>query len=359
MNTTLSNALVLVFCWIVVAGVGGYLTFFHQPRELHTLEELERTTLLRNQEADALLAQSAVSREQARDVFKRWNARYKVMPASLRSYEVVGYLNDLTRSGFETFDVSVQGVQQKNDFSTYTLAINGQAYYSALYQFIWHLENNRSFYRVLSFELKHLDLRDTDTSGRERLRVLVSFTLTLEAYFGGAEGMSAAPASVIGDMGPLAAAPADAPPPVPASILPRLQPVGDPFRPIILESVPPNTYGLVDVERDALVSIADGRAIFRDSEGYRTLGVGDDVYLGRIVLIDPEKSRVVAYLNRGGIVDEVELTLGTPGRGTYRPVALPASTGPTSSSAAPTRSTTAPAGPDVQGIARALENSRN
>ena len=91
---------------------------------------------------------------------------------------------------------------------------------------------------------------------------------------------------------------------------------------------------LVDVEDDELVSIADGRAIFRASDGYRTLGVGDAVYLGRVVLIDPERSRVVAYLNRGGIVDEVELTVGTPGVGTYRPTPLPEQpkpTGPVSS----------------------------
>ncbi len=334
MNTTVSNALVLVFCWVVVAGVGTYLTFFHQPAALEAVQEAERAAVLRNQEADALLAQSATSREAARDVYQRWNARYKVMPATLRSYEVVGYLNDLTRSGFETFDVAVQGVQEQADFSVYSLAVTGKAYYPALYRLVWHLENNRRFYRIQSFDVQHMDLREQDDEGRDHMRVLVSFSITIDAYFGGAEGMSATAPRLTQTDGTVLSTDVDAPPPVPASVLPRLQPIGEPFRPIISTDVPPNTYGLVNIEADELVSIADGRAIFRGQAGYQTLGVGDAVYLGRVVLIDPEKSRVVAYLNRGGIVDEVELTVGTPGVGTYRPTLLPEQpkpTGPVSS----------------------------
>ena len=37
---------------------------------------------------------------------------------------------------------------------------------------------------------------------------------------------------------------------------------------------------------------------------------GDRVYLGRIVEVDPTEGRVVARLNRGGIVERVERTLG-------------------------------------------------
>jgi hypothetical protein len=38
---------------------------------------------------------------------------------------------------------------------------------------------------------------------------------------------------------------------------------------------------------------------------------GDRVYLGRIEEVDPSEGRVVARLNRGGIVDRVERTLGS------------------------------------------------
>ncbi len=322
MNNTLSNALVLAFCWVLVAGVGTYLTFFHQPRELLTLQETERATVLRQQEADALLAQMSASQTEARDVYQRWNARYKVMPASLRSYEIVDYLNNLTGSGFEAFDVQVVGVTQSAGFSTYSLGITGRAYYGSLYRLVWHLENNRSFYRIRTLELKHLDLRDADAEGRERMQVLVSFNLTLEAYFGGAEGMSAP--SAAWNAGLVAAGgSAAAPPPVPDGILPRFTPIGNPFYPIILDAVPPNTYGLVDLDNAQLVSIANGHAVFRDGDAYFTLGVGDAVYLGRITTIDPETSRVVAYLNRGGITDEVEVSLAQPGKGTYKPAVLP------------------------------------
>ena len=322
MNNTISNALVLLFCWLVVAGVGTYLTFFHQPAELQTLQETEHATILKQQEADALLAQTATSQEAARDVFKRWNARYKVMPAALRSHEIIGYLNTLTASGFETFDVQVEGATQNAGFSTYALTITGKAYYGALYRFVWHLENNRSFYRIRQLDLNHLDLRDTDRAGREQMQVLVQFTLSLDAYFGGAEGMSAVPASLAADS-PLAGIPANAPPPVPDGILPRFTPVGNPFYPIILSDVPPNTYGYLDLEDATLVSVTEGQAVFRDAEGFHTLGVGDDVYLGRITSIDAATGRVAAYLNRGGITDEVVRTLGEGQPRPYRAAVLP------------------------------------
>jgi hypothetical protein len=50
------------------------------------------------------------------------------------------------------------------------------------------------------------------------------------------------------------------------------------------------------------------------------------VYLGRIVTVDPVAGRVVANLNKGGIYDEVVLTL--PAVPNFRPSAAPAPAAP-------------------------------
>jgi hypothetical protein len=53
--------------------------------------------------------------------------------------------------------------------------------------------------------------------------------------------------------------------------------------------------------------------VFQDGEGFRAVGEGDDVYLGQIVQVNPQRNRVVAQLNKGGILDRVTLTLGSSG----------------------------------------------
>ena len=94
-------------------------------------------------------------------------------------------------------------------------------------------------------------------------------------------------------------------------MLPNPSPEINPFYPLIFEEVPPNQYGRLNVESARLVSIVDGKALFQTGDGLQRVGEGDRVYLGRILEVAPAEGRVVARLNRGGIVDRVVRTLGT------------------------------------------------
>lgn len=299
MNPTRANILILTACWLVVVALGVWLTFFLQPAEMDALDQRARATEIKREETTALIAQQAETSELAADVEARWNARYKVVPTALRSPDVVGYLNDLTRDGFERFDLTIGGMYENNGYRAYQLEARGEASYASLYRLVWKLENNRRFYRIIRLDLNHMDLVQQDSQGRSRRDVVVGFSMTVEALFGGAAGMSAEASSL----------PDDLPPAVPEGVMPSLRPVGNPFYPHVSESLPPNTFGRVDMESSDLVSIADGRAVFRDAQGYRTLGEGDEVYLGRITRIDPRTSTVTARLNRGGIVDDVTVRL--------------------------------------------------
>jgi hypothetical protein len=95
-------------------------------------------------------------------------------------------------------------------------------------------------------------------------------------------------------------------------VLPQARPVANPFFPVVLSQLPPNTHNLIDVEQALLVGIVGGKAVFQDVNGHRQVGVGDAVYLGYITDVDAATGKVAARLNKGGIVDEVELDLHTP-----------------------------------------------
>lgn len=329
MSNLAYNIIVLTACWLLVAGAGTYITFFKQPEELEVVKRAEEVARLKQAEVTSLLQEVAATAQQADEAVRKWKARYKIIPDSLQGSEVVGYFNDLTQSGFKNFDVSLEEVTDYPDYSTYTFDVSGRAYYESLYRFIWAIENNRRLYRVRYLNLEHIDLLSTDRKTQaERMQVMVSFTMRIEAYFGGNDGMGASETMYAGlTEGSELPVSMDDVPPVPSHVLPSRRPAINPFFPIVMEQLPPNTHGLVNVEEARLVSIVDGKAVFLEGErGYRSLGEGDAVYLGRILTVDPKQDRVVVRLNKGGIVDEVEIELHTGER--YRQAIGPVRLGP-------------------------------
>ncbi len=322
MPTLSYNLIVLLACIALVAGAGVYVTFYQQPAELKRAEKAVKVAELKRAEMASLLVEYAQSKEEAAATTRKWNSRYKLIPDTLTSAAVIGRLNDLTRSGFENFDVSLSGIGQNEDYGSYQLRAVGRGYFTSLYRLIWQLENNRGFYKVRDLNLDHLDLVTTDEeTGAKRLQVMVSFGMNITAYFGGPAGASANegdPMRTASDQGTTPAPLRD----VPESVLADRRPTINPFFPVVMENVPPNTRGLVDLNEAEFVSVIGQKAVFKDDEGYRQVGRGEDVYLGQIVEVDPTEGRVVARLNRGGILDEVELFLETGER--YRQAIGPA-----------------------------------
>lgn len=294
-NDTL-NTLVLSVVLVLVTGAGLYVTQKKHPERLERLEQEETALRLRQAEVEELLVEKASSAEQAEAALRRWNARYKVLPEHLTSPAVVAYLNALSSTGFKSFNVSMNGLTRGQDFSTLTYHVQGEAYFASLYRFIWHLENGRGLYRVRDLDVGAITvLEPNPETGVDRREDIVRFSMTINAYFGGAEGMSA-PDSIIT---------------VPDHVLPARTTASNPFFPLVLDALPPNTDNLVDVEEDSLVSVVGEMAVFRDELGARPVRAGDRIYLGRITRVDQNEAVVVAELNKGGIRERVEVSLAT------------------------------------------------
>lgn len=308
------NTWVMAACWVLVTGIGVYYTFYRQPAELEQLEKAEKVAKMKHAELISLETEQASLAQMAGGAVRKWRARYKVIPKELTTADVVGYFNELTQSGFKNFDVSFGGQHRTADYSYYVFNVDGRAYYSSLYRLIWELENNRNFYRVRDLTLDHIDLvTEHKELGTERLEVMVTFSGSIEAYFNGIEGASAP-----SDFDPalyeeqtITVNRDEDLPPVPLGLLPDRAPATNPFFPAILEQIPPNTYKRINVETAQLVSIVGSEAIFQDDQGIRSVGIGEKVYLGQIVEVDPTGGRVVARLNKGGIIDEVVRELET------------------------------------------------
>jgi hypothetical protein len=66
----------------------------------------------------------------------------------------------------------------------------------------------------------------------------------------------------------------------------------------------------VEVERSDLKAVIPGKAFVLDQGNViKTLQEGDEVYLGYVTRIDPENGRIECTLNKGGIIEKVELKI--------------------------------------------------
>jgi len=331
LSNNIYNLLLLSVVWVCVLAGGIYVTYMEQPAELERLEKAQEAIEMEQAEMRALMSEQEETRMMVDEVMARWKARYKEMPDELSSPSVIGYFNRVTRRGFENFDVTFRGTQRQEDYDYHTYDVQGQGYFNDLYRVVWQLENNRKMYRVRDVRLDHIDvMEEDDERGTERMQVMVSFRMGVDAYFGGSSVLSAPEESTLAMLEeydlPVSQV-ADDRPPVPAFVLPDERPQMNPFFPGIMDRLPPNTYQLVNVETDELVSIVGGQAVFKSQEGFVSVGEGEDVYLGRLTAVDPMEGVVRARLNKGGIVDDIEVELELTdryrqhrGRGTLRPI---------------------------------------
>lgn len=294
MSNDILNTIILSVLLAAAVGAGYFVTQKQQPERLTAIEAEIEAIENRDAEVETLIAQEAQASQEAAQTLARWNTRYKVLPSALASPDVVSYLNALSARGFDRFDLSLSGVTPGPVASYYTYQATGAAYFESLFSFIWHLENSRGLYRVRDLTVKKKVMNVT-RDGVERQVVLAEFALAVDAYFSTNSDISAPDSAVV---------------PPPEAFPPRRAAI-NPFFPYILESLPPNSDDLVDIETDGLLSVIGGTAVFNRGESMRQLRSGDRVYLGRIASVDPARGRVVVDLNKGGIRERVELDLET------------------------------------------------
>nr|BCX01729.1 MAG: hypothetical protein KatS3mg041_1775 [Bacteroidota bacterium] len=293
MKAATRNSILLGLLWLLVVGIGIGLTFWKLPGRLQELRaEVEklRHTGGRLQE---LRAEEARAQAYYEEALARWNAQYKVLPVGLNTAETIAYLNHLTPIGFERFDVRYEGTERSGSVGWHRYSVSGEGYFVYLYRFLWNLENSPPLYKVTDLQISDFSaVRPDRRTGQERLEVMVKFSMRLLAYFTDAEGIRAPERRTA----------------LPPEAFVPFRAAYNPFYPIILAQVPPNTEGLPDVEQSELLGVGPDWVLLRDQyKRVRRLRIGDRVYLGHLVSTNPAMGLAIFQLDRGGIVDRLEL----------------------------------------------------
>jgi hypothetical protein len=292
---TYLNTLILLAVTVAVALAGYYVTSIQQPGTLNRLRDIDRVARLQHAQVAQLLAEAEQSSDRADATVRKWNSRYRFIPTGLSTPDVVEYLEELTPEGFESFDVQLKELVESSDVNFYRFKIEGTGLYPSIYDFIWQIENRPDFYRIHDLELSRTTLYDDARSSRGT--EMVQFSMTLDTYFGGLEGLST-------DRSGLAM--------VPASVHPARELPHNSFYPLVRERKPrgkASPSGLVDVRHASLISIAGSRAIFQDGTSQFIVYEGSSVANGTIVRIDPLNVVVRASLVIDGKSEVVDVQM--------------------------------------------------
>ena len=89
MRSALTITLILLTAAILVGAGSYYATDVRQEQALERMKETRRVAELQNALAEDLLVREASSSEQAAEAVAQWRSRYKYIPTSLNTADMV------------------------------------------------------------------------------------------------------------------------------------------------------------------------------------------------------------------------------------------------------------------------------
>ncbi|HOJ08696.1 MAG: hypothetical protein HND40_15115 [Ignavibacteriota bacterium] len=287
MNKKLRSTLVLLALLLIILIAGGSYLYFVQGKDLNkkrdNLKELQAKAL----DPQELLAQYQDLLEKSDKLDSILANREFNIPQNLSSIKFYNFVNNVTNGFSDKAQVNIEYIEQKQEkeFFYHDYKLTGFGYFNEVYNLIYAIENSKELKKVTNINLGNL----VQTKEGENPVYLVNFTVNARTYF--SRDNRFAPATFVENN----------------LSSPTLY---DGFYPLIRNEIPPNIDELLDVQGATLLALIPEGAFIADSKGNTFLiWEGEQVYLGYLTKIDYQNSRVSFILNKGGIIEKVDLQL--------------------------------------------------
>lgn len=281
------NTLILLAFLIIISAVGGFFNFYHYPKKINEAKaEIRKTEQQINALGDLQVELYNLQKQIKEEQEKLAQLDKQIVP-DVTPAMTYSYLNSiLNYAGFVKFDMLYMGSKKTQKYAYNIYDIKGEASFDNIYKFIWYIERGPQIYRISRINLRGVETRDEQT---KQFQIVVPFQMEVHALY-----------ADVKDLPPIKRTLADV----------KVEEVKSPFVPYIYRELPPNTKGLLEVERADLKAVIPGRAFVADHTGkIHVLKEGDEVYLGYVTKIDVEKNQVEFTLNKAGIVEKFVLKL--------------------------------------------------
>lgn len=284
------NSIILAVLVLLAGGAGfGYIYFEQQPKLEQLVQERQQ---LQQQLGDpnALFDRLVAVQERVEMLNASWRRRPKTLPTQEIASRTNQYLNDIL-AYCPDLDLNVfteEEVKQEGcGYIRYHLA--GQGPFASFGRMVQYLEFGPRLMKLNNFDIRELHKVNDDMG---RIEHTVQFDVDVLAYYSEQEPFADTLATL--------------------SLSNTSFPVftHDPFRSLVTPEIPPNTFDLPNVEQSTLLAIMKGKAFISDQNNQLVmLSEGDEVYLGYVSKIMPERRQVLFLLNKGGIIERFMLTL--------------------------------------------------
>lgn len=287
MNRKLKNTIVLIALLVFILVGGGVYIFAIQGSKISDkkdkLKELKANGLNKDDlemQYKSLLVKSAV-------LDSILASRKFNIPNDLNSIKFFDFVTNVTADFSPRTHVDVEFVEsgQDKEFLYYNYKLTGNGTYSDVYKLIYALEQSKELKKLSTVTMSNFI--STDDDGLPYFDV--SFTLNAKVYY--SQDSRFATAQLV------------------ENNLNTTE-LYDAFYPLIRKEIPPNIDQLLDVQNATLLALVPEGAFLSDGKGSTyLLWEGEPVYLGYLTKIDYNHNKVNFILNKGGIIEQVELKL--------------------------------------------------
>ena len=285
MNRKLRNTLGLIGLMVIILLAGGIYIFVFQRGKLNEKKLKLRTLDSVNYDTEQLngLLQDLERKAAALDSVLA--ARKFNIPQNLSSIKYYNFINVISAGFSPNTQIDVEFIDEKKDkqFSYFDYKIMGNGPYNDVYKLIYSIEQSKELKKI-----KSLTLTNQISTNKEGVpNFVVNFSANVDVFFS-MDNRFTTNTFVENNLN---------------TELKR-----DAFFPLIRTQIPPNVDELLDVQGAKLLALIPEGAFLADTRGNTyLLWEGEQVYLGYLTKIDYEHNAVGFILNKGGIIERVEL----------------------------------------------------
>jgi len=287
MNKKIRSTLGLVALLLLILIVGGVYIFVFQGKSISEKREKLDELNINAYDPEELTARYQGLLKRSAELDSILASRKFNIPQNLSSIKFFNFVNGIVTNFSELTSVNVEYIDQKQDkeFFFYDYKLTGGGTYNEVYKLIYAIEQSKELKKVHALSLGNLIKTDPE----DIPQFLVSFEMTVRIYFSADNRFA------------------------PAEFKENnlsTGPIYDAFYPLIRNEIPPNIDELLDVQGAKLLALIPEGAFIADTKGNTYLvWEGEQVYLGYLTKIDYNNSSVSFILNKGGIIERVNLEL--------------------------------------------------
>ena len=282
MSYAVRNTIILLVTLFLIIGAGlGYAKFYQEGKITTLQEEFSRKQ------------QDLNSKQNINNDFAELNERFQTALRIINNYDkslfqsnqpddIYDFITEVNADGGNQiyFDFVYSDSTPNAQYGIINSSISGFGDYAALVSFINKLENSQLLNKINDVTISPGRSDDEDN--------VVNFSFAMESYYQKTQIFDSTNTDY--------------------KILENNEiSTYNPLYPLIQNSLPPNTEGLINAESSRIIGITANRIFLNSGGKIISLKVGDRVYLGYLSKIDFDNKTATFNLNKGGIQEVVTL----------------------------------------------------